>query len=211
MCKELGLNPAKITGRKRKIPKRLDEGGDGYEHKTLEEYFRVEFFAVIDAANIHLLHYFDSPDLKRYHRLTGMLFTGVVDDEIVGEYPELQSRFLKSELEIYCNKYPSASLSEHLTTFQNLSTDMKVMFPSVETLLRLALISPASSCTAERSLSALRRLKTWLRTSMTQERLNHTAVCHIHRDMMEEITDEYIAKLFVSGNEERCRVFGSFD
>ena len=47
----MGLNPVKIPGIKRKISKRFD----CYEHKTLEEYFRVEFFGVIDAASYTIL------------------------------------------------------------------------------------------------------------------------------------------------------------
>lgn len=44
-------------------------------------------------------------------------------------------------------------------------------FPSngakqAEVLLRLLVVVPASSAEAERSFSALRRLKTWLRTEM---------------------------------------------
>jgi len=41
--------------------------------------------------------------------------------------------------------------------------EMRAMFPNVENLVRLLLVNPASSATAERSFSALRRLKTYLR------------------------------------------------
>ena len=82
------------------------------------------------------------------------------------------------------------------------------LFPQVKKLLKLALITPTTSCEAERSFSALRRLKTWLRASTTQKRLNHVAVCHVHRNMTLELCDEDIAKEFVQGNSARCRVFG---
>jgi len=39
-------------------------------------------------------------------------------------------------------------------------------------LLQIILTVPVSSCTAERSFSALRRLKTFLRSTMSQNRLN---------------------------------------
>ena len=38
-------------------------------------------------------------------------------------------------------------------------------------LVKLLKVSPASSAEAERSFNALRRLKTWLRTTMTETRL----------------------------------------
>lgn len=50
----------------------------------------------------------------------------------------------------------------------------------VERLLCLWLVSPAYSCSAERSFSALRRLKTWLRSTMTQRRLNRVMIYHVH-------------------------------
>ena len=50
----------------------------------------------------------------------------------------------------------------------------------VESLLRLCLLSPASSCAAERSFSTFRRLKTYLRSTMTQNRLNSLMLCQIH-------------------------------
>ena len=39
-------------------------------------------------------------------------------------------------------------------------------------------------CEAERSFSGLRRLKTWLRSTMMQKRLNGIAVCHIHQERL---------------------------
>ncbi|CAB4031517.1 zinc finger MYM-type 1-like, partial [Paramuricea clavata] len=40
---------------------------------------------------------------------------------------------------------------------------------------------PATSCTAERSFSGLRRVKTYLRSTMGEERLNSIAVINIER------------------------------
>ena len=61
--------------------------------------------------------------------------------------------------------------------------NVRCMFPAVGKLLRLLLRSSASSCEAQQSFSALRWLKTWLRSTMTQVRLNHVVVCHVHRDI----------------------------
>ena len=69
--------------------------------------------------------------------------------------------------------------------------------------MRLLLTSPASSCEAERSFSALLRLKTWLRSAITQTRLNHVAICHVHRDIMMEISSQDVAEEFVRANDVR--------
>ena len=59
--------------------------------------------------------------------------------------------------------------------------NVRCLFPAVEKLWRLLLISRASSCGAERSFSALHMLKTWLLSTMTEVRLNHVVVCHVHQ------------------------------
>ena len=58
-------------------------------------------------------------------------------------------------------------------------------FPTLKQTFQLALTVPVTSCSCERSFSCLRRVKTWLRSKMTQERLDHLSVLameiHIHR------------------------------
>jgi hypothetical protein len=49
-------------------------------------------------------------------------------------------------------------------------------------LLHLLLTLPVSVATAERSFSTLRRLKTWLRSRMTEQRLTGLALMNIHRE-----------------------------
>ena len=55
------------------------------------------------------------------------------------------------------------------------------MLPSVHHLLRLYMTIPISSATSERTFSAMRRLMTYLRSSMTEKRLNHCLLLHIHK------------------------------
>ena len=86
--------------------------------------------------------------------------------------------------------------------------NVKCMLPGVEKLPRLLLISPISSFKAEQSFSALRKLKTWLRSTMTQVHLNHVVVCYVHWDIFSELSCKKIAKEFVMSNDASCRVFG---
>jgi len=74
----------------------------------------------------------------------------------------------------------------------------------------LLLVSPASSSSAERSFSSLRRLKTWLRNSMTQKRQNSVAVCHTHQDLLDNIDMVRLCKEFCQRSDIRKNVFGAF-
>lgn len=59
------------------------------------------------------------------------------------------------------------------------------MLPELTCFLHLFLTIPVTSCTAERSFSALRRLKTFLRSTVTQKRLNHVSSWTIRTDWLE--------------------------
>ena len=53
---------------------------------------------------------------------------------------------------------------------------------------------PTTTATTERSLSTLRRLKTYLRTTMTAERLPSLAIILVHRDIKinaEDVIDKF--------------------
>ena len=56
----------------------------------------------------------------------------------------------------------------------------------------------ATSSEAERSFSSLRRLKTYLRSTMTQDRLTGLAMLHIH--YLRTVLPEEVVDIFLSEN-----------
>ena len=54
-------------------------------------------------------------------------------------------------------------------------------YPSVYAALVTLLTYPVSTCTAERSFSSIKRLKSPVRSTMTDERLSSLAILHIHK------------------------------
>ena len=74
-------------------------------------------------------------------------------------------------------------------------------FPNVATLLRIVCVLPVTTCSCERSISALDRLKTYNRSTMGQERLNGLALLHIHYDMA--IDHNEIVDIFASEKPRR--------
>ena len=57
-----------------------------------------------------------------------------------------------------------------------------VPFPAVRKAICTAMALPVSTCTVERSFSTLRRVKTWLRSTMTEDRLNGLCMISVHRE-----------------------------
>ena len=69
---------------------------------------------------------------------------------------------------------------------------------------------PATNAISERSFSAMRRVKTYLRATMSQVRLNNCMVLHVHRDMTDELDLAVVANRLVKGSEHRESLFGKF-
>jgi hypothetical protein len=67
-------------------------------------------------------------------------------------------------------------------------------FPNVQKLLRIAVTMPLTSCSAERCFSAMKILKSRLRSTMDDERLNGLALLYIHKD--KEISLEHVINNF---------------
>lgn len=83
------------------------------------------------------------------------------------------------------------------------------LYGELTTLVILLRLLPATSATAERSFSCLRRLKTYLRATMSQARLNSVMVLHIHQSYTDELDLSAVAKDFISLNDNRRSLFGS--
>ena len=66
------------------------------------------------------------------------------------------------------------------TCAKSLKVCDRLFYPNIFVLLQLICTIPATSCECERSASALRRLHTFNRACMTEERLSSLALIHIH-------------------------------
>ena len=85
----------------------------------------------------------------------------------------------------------------------------KDMFSEVVCLLKIFYTIPVTTFTAERTFSALRRLKTFLRSTMTQPRLNHAMILYVHKQRTNKVNVTSIARSFIMTNDRRRLYFGS--
>ena len=70
------------------------------------------------------------------------------------------------------------------------------------------LVMPASNAMSERSFSTLRRVKTYLRSTMRQDRLNYLMILHVHKERTDALDLKEVAN--ECGSEHRYRIFGKF-
>ena len=82
--------------------------------------------------------------------------------------------------------------------------------PQVAILAKLLLVMPATNAVRERSFSALKRLKTYLRATTKEKRLNHLIILHAHKDRTDKIDLVDVANQFVEWKDNRAHIFGKF-
>ena len=69
---------------------------------------------------------------------------------------------------------------------------------NIKVSLRIHGTSSVTTCTCERSFSAMRRFKTYTRSTMISERLNSIALMHVHQEIVPDI--EKLIDLFFTKN-----------
>ena len=73
--------------------------------------------------------------------------------------------------------------------------------------MEIYLAIPVTSCQAERSFSTLRRLKTWTRSNIGQERLSNLSLVTIKRELADEIDIEIFIDNFATMKDQRMQFF----
>ncbi|XP_025191890.1 52 kDa repressor of the inhibitor of the protein kinase-like [Melanaphis sacchari] len=69
-------------------------------------------------------------------------------------------------------------------------------YPNIYNLLHILAVLPVTSCESERSFSSLKRIKTYLRNSTSETRLNGLAVLNIHREV--PVTEDEVIEVLAS-------------
>ena len=97
---------------------------------------------------------------------------------------DFHPKTLKSQLQALSTNFESDKKLEDITLSDIVkyfeSESVRNWLSDVLKLLKLVLIMPATNATSERSFSSLRRIKTFLRSTMTQSRLNSLMTLHVH-------------------------------
>ena len=73
-------------------------------------------------------------------------------------------------------------------------------------LVKVALTIPVTSATAERSFSILKRIKTYMRATMGQERLTHLAVLSVERELSKNLDLDLVIDRFRDMHPRRMQL-----
>ena len=218
---------APILARQRKAAARLDDGAPGHCFSTPKAFHRQQYFEVLDLLHEELGRRFDQKGFSLLGDIEQLLLTAAntnhfaIPEAISETYAEdLDEKRLDLQLKMLPDLVKCSNAEVPIKQVTKLETLCKVMlenvnnrklFSEVDKLLRLYLTIPATSATAERTFSVLRRLKSYLRANMGQERLNNVMLLNIYQSEIDELDIHEIAKKFAGCNERRRAFFGCFD
>ncbi|KAM5548422.1 zinc finger MYM-type protein 1 [Rosa sericea] len=192
------------------------------EQQSAQESFRTDYFLVlVDMALSQLESRFEQ--MKTFESIFGFLFDAsklaYLDDADLKscclnletalrnvEGSDIDAKYLLMELQILQEMLPNEAYETDRpwTSIQIMEFTKKMdMFPSVMVAYRILLTIPVTVASAERSFSKLKLLKSYLRTTMTQDRLNGLAILTIERNMLVNVDYEKIIDDFASRNARR--------
>ncbi|XP_031338364.1 52 kDa repressor of the inhibitor of the protein kinase-like isoform X1 [Photinus pyralis] len=152
-----------------------------------EDYYRAAIFVpFVDHVITQLRDRFDGicsvislegliPEyLSKYDDMAILKAAEFYDQDMPGSMLELTS-----ELKMWRQKWQGQQTVPK-TAIEALKECEEMFFPNIRVLLQIFLVLPVTTATAERSFSVLRRLKTYLRSTMTEGRLNGLALANIN-------------------------------
>jgi hypothetical protein len=198
-------NADECAVRRKRVRKQFSYESDDQPVTDPTENFRVSFFLVLlDKALVSLNERFQQ--LRNFQKGFGFLFniqsiSNKSDTDLRSECQNLE-RLLTSqsdgtdcsnndidgaalfdELKILCNVLPD-SVSSPLQVLRRLhDSHLNEVLPNVSVALRILLTIPVTVASGERSFSKLKLIKTYLRSTMAQDRLVGLAMLSIENDI----------------------------
>jgi hypothetical protein len=226
--KELSVDEPTLP-RRRRAPQRYETGsGEPFFSETTKDLYRRFYYEALDLVINSISKRFDQPGYKTYKNVEELLlkaargkdyhaeFDFVVDfydTDIVSSLLDTQLQTLGSYFANNCSDsdQENVRLKDIVNYLKSLSEPQGTVYSQVLILATLMLVMPATNAASECSFSALTQIKTYLRATMSQTRLNSLMLLHVHKEITDKLDICHIANTFVSNKpEHRFNIFGRF-
>ena len=225
------IDDAKLP-RKRKMPNyrsivdymQIDEyttSGSSHHPETTDEYYRQQYFEILDLIISSIKDRFDQPVFIAFLKMEQFLLNAINGTNFNAELDYIIKVYgddidpLQIQTEVYTLKTifkdtSCINFEDMLKHIKSLNSSTRALIPNVINVFKLIIINPATSCTPERSFSTARRLKTWLRSTMTTKRFNNLAILTIHKELTDQIDFVAVGNEFAAKHDARKMSFGKF-
>ena len=224
-CEDIDVEEPKLP-RKRRAPSRLEVESSSYFPNNPKDLYRRYYFEALDFAIQAIQNRFDQPGFKIYKTLQNLLVNAakgkdisselkVVCDHYKDDLCQSQLKLQLLTLAVHFSEHPHIKQEDvdfdDVYVYIKSLNDARIIYSQVVIVLKIILVMPATNASSERSFSALRIIKNYLRSTMKQERLNHLMILHVYKDEVDNLNLVDIANQFVSIKpEHRSTIFGTF-
>ena len=165
--------------RRKKVPRRVDYGA-GVSATTPEGHYRQLYFEAFNLIISCITSRFDQQGFKVYRNVQDLLLKAVNNEDCHIEFDfvtifygsDFHREILKTQLTVLSSNFKdrNAMLSDVIKFFKALSSAQQDLLSEVCTFAQTQACYPCYQ-RSERSFSALRRVKSYLHSTMTQSRL----------------------------------------
>ena len=215
--KALDISKPQLPRRKQPL-KHLDGGQNAYYPKTEQEYYRRVYFEALDLLLNGIKTRFDQPGYRIYTNLENLLLKAASGVDFSSELSSICSFYgsdinrelLETQLTILKTHAQESSVTSVSSIIDFLNANAPALLSEIATVVKLILVMPATNPLSERSFSALRRIKNYLRSTMTQKRMNHLMLMSVYKEDADNLNRIDVANEFVTGNPHRLSKFGHF-
>uniref|UniRef100_A0A8C6WU32 TTF-type domain-containing protein n=1 Tax=Neogobius melanostomus TaxID=47308 RepID=A0A8C6WU32_9GOBI len=185
--------------------------------QTAEELFKTEFFLhLIDTALVTVRERFSH--LETFYELYGFLYSSEIMKSTVqnGRLAEscyrlqqttddVDAEDLNMEITRAVRAFPTTISSPFEMLNHIYKENVLDVYPNLSIALRLLLTLPVTVASGERSFSALKLIKTYLRTTMSQERLSALALLSIEQKVRKTLDMESVIARFAEAKARKVR------
>ena len=186
-----------------------------------QERFKVDFFfTVLDIAIAQVKE--RVTQLKQHNELFGFLYNIKTIDKFDSsellnkcrildkslqheEQKDIDAAELFDELKALCRSFPKALNPYEVLVYLS-HQKLNGLFPNVQIALRVLLSLPISVASGERSFSKLKLIKTYLRSTMTQDRLVGLATISIEHELASSLDMKSLISDFAKAKARRIRL-----
>ena len=217
----LGIDEPGV-GRARKVPIRYDSSSSAlYNPETAKQILKHMYFEFIDTAVSCIRQRYENPSYALLTQVESLLLhcansnESIPDDDINAICTHFGDDLVHDELsrQLSVLQDVCTTSGSRIKNVAQIIEHMKKMGPSsmllseVCRLLQLYLVLSATVASAERTFSTLRRIKTYLRSTMTSERLNAVMVL-VNKELTDCMDVKDVMKEFVVRTDVRKDAFG---
>jgi hypothetical protein len=212
-----GLDEPKLP-RNRQPPKRFSLPNNP-QFSSAAEYLKDIYCKAIDLIVQEIQFRFDQPGIKQFKQIEDLIvqWKTLKDEDSetlltkVCTFYELDKSALRIQLNMLHSQHdPSYTFNtglELVKLFKNWKPETQNLFFELGKLLKIFLVVPISSATAERSFSVLRRIKSYLRSTMNQSRLNSLCILNCYPELVDKLDVKTLITDFIN-NDFRLFTFG---